>query len=103
MSRTALAALLLLTPVAAHAACTAPMPPPASEKPVKPALPQKPACLDAKGGCPGWEAYTYNDGIKAYNAQLGPYRTGAEAYARKLKAYADGSVAYANCEMQSLQ
>jgi hypothetical protein len=106
--RNALAALLLLMPVAAHptvalAACTAPVPPPVSEKPVKPALPQKPACLDAKGGCPGWEAYTYNDGIKAYNAQLGPYRTGAEAYARKLKAYADGSVAYANCEMQSLQ
>ncbi len=108
MPRTALAALLMLMPQvlllqAAHAACTAPVPPPASEKPVKPALPQKPACLDAKGGCPGWEAYTYNDGIKAYNAQLGPYRAGAEAYARKLKAYADGGVAYANCEMQSLQ
>ncbi|ACL56260.1 hypothetical protein [Methylobacterium nodulans] len=87
----------------ARAACTVPTPPPVSEKPVKPALPEKPACLDAKGGCPGFEAYTFNDAVKAYNAKLPAYRAGAEAYAGKLKAYVDASVAYANCEMKSLQ
>ncbi|RVU20558.1 hypothetical protein [Methylobacterium oryzihabitans] len=96
-------ALLLLAAGPAGAACTAPSPPPAAEKPAKPVLPPKPACLDAKAGCPGWEAYTYGDQIKAYNAQLGPFRTGAEAYAGKLKAFVDASVAYANCEMKTLQ
>ncbi|GJD51664.1 hypothetical protein OPKNFCMD_4419 [Methylobacterium crusticola] len=103
-ARPALLCLVLaLAPLPARAACTAPVPPPVSERPVKPALPQKPPCLDAKGGCPGWEAYTYNDAIKAYNALLAPYKTGAEAYARRLKTYAEAGVAYANCEMQSLQ
>ena len=86
------------------APCTAPAGPPDSAlRPVKPVLPQKPACLDAKGGCPGWEAYTYSDAVKAYNAEFVAYRGVAEAYVKKLKDYADGAVGYANCEVKALQ
>lgn len=85
------------------APCTVPVPPPAEGKPEKPALPPKPACLDAKAGCPGWEAYSYNDAIKAYNAQAQVFRPLAEAYAQKLNAYVKASGEYAQCEMKSLQ
>ena len=101
--RTALALCLFGASGGARAACTPPLPPAASEKPARPTPPERPACLDAKGGCPGFEAYTFNDAVKAYNAKLPAYRAGAEAYAGKLKAYVDASVAFANCEMKSLQ
>ena len=94
-------ALVLSGP--ASAACTAPAPPSAAERPERPALPQKPACLDAKGGCPGWEAYTYSDQIKAYNAQIGAFRPIAEAYVQKLNAYVKASADYAQCEVKALQ
>ena len=87
----------------ASAACTPPVPPPSAERPAKPALPQKPACLDAKGGCPGWEAYTYNDQIKAYNAQIQAFRPLAEAYVQKLNAYVKASADFAQCEVKVLQ
>lgn len=88
---------------AAIAACTAPVPPSAEGKPTKPALPQKPACLDAKGGCPGWEQYTYNDAIKAYNEQAKAFQGLANAYVEKLNAYVKASGEYASCEVKSLQ
>jgi hypothetical protein len=97
------ALLLALAPVPARAACTPPVPPPATERPEKPPLPEKPACLSAKDGCPGFEAYTYGDAVKAYNAKLPAYKTVAQAYADKLKAYVDASVAYAKCEMKAMQ
>ena len=87
----------------AVAACTPPVPPAADARPEKPKLPDKPACLDAKGGCPGWEAYSYNDAIKAYNAQAQLFRPLAEAYVQKLNAYVKASGEYANCEVKSLQ
>ncbi len=101
--RNTLLVLALTLSGPAAAACTAPVPPPAAERPQKPELPQKPACLDAKGGCPGWEAYTYSDQIKAYNAQIQAFRPIAEAYVQKLNAYVKASGAYAQCEVQALQ
>ncbi|MCJ2121616.1 hypothetical protein [Methylobacterium sp. J-077] len=88
-------------PVAA--ACKPPEPPPASARPVKPALPEKPACLDAKGGCPGWEAYSFNDAVKAYNLQAQAFRPIAEAYVQKLNAYVKASGEYAQCEINAMQ
>jgi len=84
-------------------ACKAPEPPPASARPVKPALPEKPACLDAKGGCPGWEAYSFNDAVKAYNLQAQAFRPIAEAYVQKLNAYVKASGEYAQCEINAMQ
>ncbi|WP_457108725.1 hypothetical protein [Methylobacterium sp. P5_C11] len=94
------------TPAAAAptvAACTPPEPPPASARPMKPALPAKPACLDAKEGCPGWEAYSYNDAIKAYNLQAQAFRPIAEGYVQKLNAYVKASADYAQCEVNAMQ
>ncbi|MGY2051008.1 hypothetical protein [Methylobacterium sp. JK268] len=96
-------ALALPAAAPARAGCTPPEPPPLAEKPQRPPEPQKPACLSAKEGCPGFEAYAFADAVKAYNAKLPAYRAGAQAYAGKLKAYVDAGVAYANCEMKSLQ
>lgn len=105
MTRTASAAFWLasLAGPALAAPCTPPAPPPAEARPVKPALPDKPACLDAKGGCPGWEAYSYNDAIKAYNAQAQAFRPLAEAYVQRLNAYVKASGDYAQCEVKALQ
>lgn len=75
-------------------------------KPQKPAAPVKPACLDAKTGkdnCPGWEAYTYNDQVKAYNAAGADYAKAANAYIAKLNDYVAASAAYAKCEAESLR
>ncbi|UMY20208.1 hypothetical protein MMB17_20260 [Methylobacterium organophilum] len=87
----------------AHAACTPPAPPPVEGRPAKPALPQKPGCLSAKDGCPGWEAYSYNDAIKAYNVQIEAFRPLAQAYVEKLNAYVKASADYARCEIGTLQ
>ncbi len=87
----------------AVATCTPPEPPPASARPAKPALPDKPACLDTKEGCPGWEAYSYNDAIKAYNLQAQAFRPIAEAYLQKLNAYVKASGEYAQCEVNAMQ
>ena len=87
----------------AFAACTPPVPPPVEGRPSKPAAPQKPACLDAKGGCPGWEAYTYNDAVKAFNEQAKTFQGLAQAYVQKLNAYVKASADYAQCEVKTLQ
>jgi hypothetical protein len=99
---TAIAFVALATP-AFSAQCARPEPPPVSLRPTKPPLPAKPACLDAKDGCPGWEAYSYNDAIKAYNAQAQAFRTLAEAYVKALNAYVKASADYAQCEVKALQ
>lgn len=85
------------------APCTPPAPPPAEARPTSPKRPEKPACLDAKGGCPGWEAYSFNDAVKAYNAQVQTYRPLAEAYLQKLNAYVKAASDYAQCEAKALQ
>ena len=83
--------------------CEAPTPPPASARSSKPVLPEKPACLDAKGGCPGWEAYSFNDAVKAYNLQAQAFRPIAEAYIQKLNAFVKASSDYAQCEVNAMQ
>ena len=83
--------------------CDAPTPPPASARPGKPVLPERPACLDAKGGCLGWEAYSFNDAVKAYNLQAQAFRPIAEAYIQKLNAFVKASSDYAQCEVDALQ
>ena len=93
----------LLAAPAVSAECVRPEPPAATLRPTKPGLPAKPACLDAKGGCPGWEAYSYNDAIKAYNDQIAAYRPLAEGYVKALNAYVKGSADYAQCEVKALQ
>jgi hypothetical protein len=93
----------LMSGNAARAACTLPEPPPATARPTKPPLPAKPACLDVKGGCPGWEAYSYNDAIKAYNEKAAAFRPLAEAYVKALNAYVKASSDYAQCEVKTLQ
>ena len=105
MSKTILAAGLayLLAGGAVGAECPRAEPPPASARPAKPAFPEKPPCLEAKGGCPGWEAYSYNDAIKAYNAQIAVYRPLAEAYVKGLNAYVKAASDYAQCEVKALQ
>ena len=97
------AALALTVASASRAACAPPTPPAAEARPVRPTLPAKPACLDAKGGCPGWEAYSYNDAVKAYNAGLAVFRPLAEAYVQRLNAYVKASADYAQCEVKTLQ
>lgn len=92
-----------VAPAPVATSCTVPVPPPVGERPTKPALPQKPACLDAKEGCPGWEAYSYNDAVKAYNNQAQAFRPLAEAYLQKLNAYVKASSAYAQCEAEAMQ
>ena len=84
-------------------ACKPPEAPPAALRPTKPVLPEKPACLDAKGGCPGWEAYSFNDAVKAYNLQAQAFRPIAESYAQKLNAYVKASADYAQCEINAMQ
>ena len=89
--------------IPAAVVCDAPTPPPAAARPVKPVLPEKPACLDAKGGCPGWEAYSFNDAVKGYNLQAQAFRPIAEAYIQKLNAFVKASSDYAQCEVNAMQ
>lgn len=105
MARWSMAGLLaaLVCGSGASAACLAPTPPAVEQRPAKPAVPAKPACLDAKGGCPGWEAYSFNDAVKAYNLSLEAYRPLAEAYVKALNAYVKASSDYAQCEVKALQ
>lgn len=100
-----LAVMLFALASPAHAACTPPVPPDAASKPAKPAPPVKSACVDAKvgtEGCKGWEAYSFNDEVKAYNAKLPAFQAAAKAYVAKLNAYVAAGSEYARCEVQSL-
>ncbi|GJE17937.1 hypothetical protein [Methylobacterium marchantiae] len=96
-------ALAVLLPSSGWAECAKAVPPDPATRPTKPPLPAKPACLDAKGGCPGWEAYTFNDAVKAYNGQIAAYRPLADAYVKALNAYVKASADYAQCEVKALQ
>ncbi len=98
-----LAALAGAVPASALAECAKAVPPDPATRPAKPTAPVKPPCLDAKGGCPGWEAYTFNDAVKAYNGQIATYRPLAEAYVKALNAYVKASADYAQCEVKALQ
>lgn len=105
LSGLALAALLVATP-SARAACTAPVPPDSAARPAKPTLPVKGPCVDAKvgtAGCLGWEAYKYNEDIRAYNEKGAAFGRAAQAYVDRLNAYVKASADYAQCEVKALQ
>lgn len=100
----ALAASLASGP--GHAACAPPVAPDPASRPEKPSLPAKPPCADAKPGTPGclgWESYSYNDAIKAFNAKVPAFKAAADAYVAKLNAYVQASSEYARCEVKALQ
>jgi hypothetical protein len=93
------------TAVPAFAACTAPSPPDPATRPAKLAAPVKGPCVDQKPGTPGclgWEAYTFNDEVKAFNAKVPAFRAAADAYVAKLNAYVTAAAAYAKCEVETL-
>lgn len=100
----AVAALLLAGP--AGAACTPPAVPDPAGRPARPVAPAKGPCVDAKPGtanCLGWEAYSYNDAVKAYNEQAKVFQAAANAYVARLNAYVRASSEYARCEVGAMQ
>jgi hypothetical protein len=106
--RTALLSLALVfcAAVPTYAACTLPVAPDPASRPAKPSPPVKGPCVDQKpgaAGCLGWEAYSFNDDVKAYNAKVPAFRAAAEAYVAKLNAYVAAAAAYAKCEVDTLR
>lgn len=102
----ALVALTITAVTPAFAVCSVPVPPDAAGRPKRPPLPVKTPCADAKPGtegCKGWEAYTFNDEVKAYNSALPAFKVAADAYVAKLNAYVAASNDYARCEVKALQ
>lgn len=88
------------------AGCTAPSPPDPASRPAKLTPPVKGPCVDKQpgtAGCLGWEAYTFNDEVKAYNAKVPAFKTAAEAYVGQLNAYVAAAAAYAKCEVDALR
>ncbi len=101
-----LVALALLQAAGAQAACVVPVPPDAAARPIRPDLPAKGPCVDAKvgtAGCLGWESYKYNEEIRAYNDKAATFQRAAQAYVDRLNAYVKGSADYAQCEVKALQ
>lgn len=99
------AAFVTSAALPARADCAPPAPPDRASRPVKPALPVKGPCVDAKPGAPGclgWEAYKFNDDVKAYNAALPAWKALADAYVAKLNAYVLASGEYARCEVKEM-
>jgi hypothetical protein len=102
----ALAGSLLCWPLGAAALCTVPAPPDPASKPAKPTPPVKGPCVDQKPGaegCLGWEAYSFNEQVKAYNAKIPAFKAAAETYVGKLNAYVAAAAAYAKCEVDTLR
>jgi hypothetical protein len=95
-----------MSPLAVEAfACTVPSPPDAAARPEKPVPPEKTACVEAptKPGCLGWEAYKFNDEVKAFNAKVPAWQKAANAYVTQLNAYVAAANAYAKCEADALR
>ena len=105
--RSALLAVAIASSAAgpSFAACTAPQPPDPASRPAKLAAPVKGPCVDKQPGTPGclgWEAYSFNDEVKAFNAKVPTFQREAEAYVAKLNAYVSAAAAYAKCEVETL-
>ena len=86
-------------------ACTAPIPPDPASRPAKLTPPVKGPCVDKQpgtAGCLGWEAYSFNNEVKAYNAKVPAFRAAAEDYVAKLNSYVTAAAAYAKCEVETL-
>jgi hypothetical protein len=89
-------------PAAAQtAACVAPKPPATSERPARPAPPQRPRCADS-GACEQGEAAAYNKAIATFNAHARDYAKDTQVYVAKLNAYVAAAEAYAKCEVGAL-
>ena len=103
--RLGLAAWLLAAAGPAFAACTPPVAPDASARPEKLVPPVKSACVDNPSGpgCLGWEAYRFNEDVKAFNAKVPAYQKAANAYVTQLNAYVAAANAYAKCEVDALR
>lgn len=101
MGGIALAMAVSLAPAGALAACEAPSPPAASDRPVKPIAPERPRCATS-GACEPGEADAYNKAIAAFNAKARGYAAATQAYAAKLNAYVATAEAYARCEVAAL-
>ena len=105
MRAATLSVVIVMQVASASAACIPPTPPDSASRPAKLAAPVKGPCVDQKPGAPGclgWEAYTFNDQVKAYNAQVPGFKAAAEAYVRKLNDYVSAAGAYAKCEVGAL-
>ena len=91
--------------VPAFADCTPPLAPDAAARPQKPVPPAKSACVDNPSGpgCLGWEAYLFNDEVKAFNAKVPAWQKAANAYVTQLNAYVAAANAYAKCEADALR
>ena len=106
MVRAGAIALTICIAGPAAAACLPPTPPDATLRPVKPVPPEKSACAGARPGTPGclgWEPYSYNDAVKAYNAKVPDFLAAATTYVAKLNAFVAAASDYAKCEAGSLQ
>lgn len=103
--RLGFAAWLLAAAAPALADCTPPTAPDPSGRPQKPVPPEKTACVETptKAGCLGWEAYRFNDEVKAFNAKVPAYQKAANAYVTQLNAYVAAANAYAKCEADALR
>jgi hypothetical protein len=98
--------LVFCAAIPTYAACTLPTAPDPASRPAKLSPPVKGPCVDKQPGAPGclgWEAYTFNDEVKAYNAKVPVFRAAAEAYVAKLNAYVAAASAYAKCEVDGLR
>lgn len=98
-------AAALLCGAPAFAACTAPVAPDAATRPAKPVPPVRSACVDNSTGpgCLGWEAYRYNDDVKAFNEKAQAFQKSANDYVSRLNAYVKAANDFAKCEVDTLR
>jgi hypothetical protein len=82
----------------ARAECLAPNPPSPSERPVKPASPERPRCANT-GSCGPGEADRYNAAVAVFNDKAKVYAAELQAYVDRLNAYVAAAGAYAKCEV----
>jgi hypothetical protein len=90
-----------LAAAAPLAECPAPVPPPVSERPAKPALPERPSCAIA-AACKRGEADAYNRAVAVYNLKAVDFQAASQAYVARLNAYVAAAEAYAKCEVAAL-
>lgn len=94
-------AAALLAPTAGLAACPAPVPPAAAERPVRPEPPVRPACARTNN-CPDGAADEFNRKVKAFNEQATAFQASSQAYVARLNAFVVAATEYARCEVAAL-
>ena len=91
----------LLSPNPGLAACPAPAPPAAAERPVRPEPPVRPACART-ANCPDGVADEFNRKVKAFNEQATVFQASSQAYVARLNAFVAAAAEYARCEVAAL-